>query len=159
MLNPVGAGMVSSPADWPWSSYRASAGLAPAAPWLAVDGLLAQFAEQRGLAQTRYVQFVAEGIKAASPWASLKGQVFLGDEAFVQRMQACLKAETRDDVQIPVAQRRLPPDALPEIERTSESRNAAIVPAYATGAYSYQQIANHFGIHFTTVGAVVRRGG
>ncbi len=151
--------MVSSPADWPWSSYRASAGLAPAAPWLAVDGLLAQFAERRGLAQTRYVQFVAEGIKAASPWASLKGQVFLGDEAFVQRMQACLKAETRDDLQIPVAQRRLPPEALPEIERISESRNAAIVTAYATGAYSYQQIANHFGIHFTTVGAVVRRGG
>ncbi len=159
VLNPVRAGMVSSPADWPWSSYRASAGLEPAAPWLAVDGLLAQFSERRGLAQTRYVQFVAEGIKAASPWASLKGQVFLGDEAFVQRMQACLKAETRDDVQIPVAQRRPPPDALPEIERISESRNAAIVTAYATGAYSYQQIANHFGIHFTTVGAVVRRGG
>ncbi len=112
----------------------------------------------RELAQARYVQFVAEGIKAASPWASLKGQVFLGDEAFVQRMQARLKAETRDDVQIPVAQRRPPPDALPEIERISESRNAAIVTAYATGAYSYQQIANHLGIHFTTVGVVVRRG-
>ncbi len=52
-----------------------------------MDGLLAQFAEQYGLAQARYVQFVAEGIKAASPWASLKGQVFLGDAAFVQRMK------------------------------------------------------------------------
>ncbi len=25
-----------------------------------------------------------------------------------------------------------------------------------TGAYSYQQIADHFGIHFTTVGRIVR---
>ena len=80
VLNPVRAGMVNSPADWPWSSYRASAGVEPAAPWLAVDGLLAHFAGQRGLAQKRYTQFVAEGIKAVSPWLSLKGQVFLGDE-------------------------------------------------------------------------------
>ncbi len=159
VLNPVRAGMVNSPADWPWSSYRASAGLEPAAPWLAVDGLLAQFSGQRGLAQTRYAQFVAEGIKAVSPWLGLKGQVFLGDEQFVQRMQACMRADARDDVQIPVEQRRPPPASLPEIERDAESRNAAIVMAYATGAYCYQQIADYFGIHFTTVGKVVRQGG
>ena len=35
-------------------------------------------------------------------------------------------------------------------------RNAAIVMAYATGAYSYQEIADYFKIHFTTVGRVVR---
>ena len=159
VLNPVRAGMVNNPADWPWSSYRASVGLEPAAPWLAVDGLLAQFSGQRSLAQTRYAQFVAEGIKAVSPWLSLKGQVFLGDEQFVQRMQACMRADARDDVQIPVVQRRPPPASLPEIERGAENRNAAIVTAYATGAYSYQQIADYFGIHFTPVGNVVRRGG
>ncbi len=159
VLNPVRAGMVNNPADWPWSSYRASAGLEPAAPWLAVDGLLAQFSGQRRRAQTRYAQFVAEGIKAVSPWLSLKGQVFLGDEQFVQRMQASMRVDARDDVQIPVAQRRPPPASLPEIERSAENRNAAIVVAYATGAYSYQQIADHFGIHFTTVGTVVRREG
>ena len=158
VLNPVRAGMVNNPADWPWSSYRASAGLEPAAPWLAVDGLLAQFSGQRRRAQTRYAQFVAEGIKAVSPWLSLKGQVFLGDEQFVQRMQASMRADVRDDVQIPVAQRRPPPASLPEIERSAENRNAAIVAAYATGAYSYQQIADHFGVHFTTVGRIVRGG-
>lgn len=159
VLNPVRAGMVGNPADWPWSSYRASAGLEPAAPWLAVDGLLAQFAGQRGRAQTRYVHFVAEGAKAVSPWPGLKGQVFLGDELFVQRMQANMRVDAREDVQIPVAQRRPQPASLPEIERGAASRNAAIVTAYATGAYSYQQIADHFGVHFTTVGGIVRRGG
>jgi DNA-directed RNA polymerase specialized sigma24 family protein len=33
------------------------------------------------------------------------------------------------------------------------------VRAHATGAYSYQQIADHFGIHFTTVGRIVRGAG
>lgn len=156
-LNPVRAGIVKEPADWPWSSYRASVGLEPAAPWLAVDGLLAQFGKQRGVAQKRYAQFVAEGIKAASPWLNLKGQVFLGNEQFVQLMQARLESG-KDDVQIPLAQRRPPPPSLAEIEKRISGRNEAIVAAYATGGYSYQQLADYFGVHFTTVGKIVRNG-
>ena len=155
VLNPVRAGIAKKPSDWPWSSYRASVGLAPAAPWLAVDGLLAQFAKRRSLAQQRYAQFVAEGIKAASPWSNLKGQVFLGDDQFVQRMQAHLQSG-KDDVQIPIVQRRPPPPPLAEIESRAQDRNAAIVAAYATGGYSYQQLADYFGVHFTTVGKIVR---
>ena len=36
VLNPVRAGIAKKPADWPWSSYRASVGLTPRTPWLAV---------------------------------------------------------------------------------------------------------------------------
>lgn len=155
VLNPVRADMVKDPADWPWSSYRASVGLESAAPWLAVDGLLAQFAKQRRLAQQRYAQFVAEGGMTASPWSEIKGQVFLGDEQFVQRMQAHSQTG-KDDVQIPLAQRRPLPPPLEKIERDAKDRNSAILAAYATGAYSYQQIAEHFGVHFTTVGRIIR---
>ena len=158
VLNPVRADMVKKSADWRWSSYRASVGLEPVAPWLEVDGLLAQFAKRRSLAQERYAQFVAEGIKAASPWSKLRGQVFLGNEQFVKRMQSHLQAG-KDDVQIPLAHRRPPPPPLAEIERHAPDRNAAIAAAYATGGYSYQQLADYFGIHFTTVGRVVRGGG
>lgn len=157
VLNPVRAGIVASPADWAWSSYRASMGLVPSAPWLAVDGLLAQFAEQRSLAQQRYAQFVAEGINAGSPWQHLNGQVFLGDDAFVRRMQANLEVKQRNDVQIPVAHRRAPPLSLQQIASDAPDRNTAIATAYATGAYSYQEIADYYGIHFTTVGRIVRR--
>ena len=158
VLNPVRAGMVKAPGDWPWSSYRASAGLAPVAPWLTVDGVLSQFAKRRSLAQQRYAQFVSEGIRADSPWQNLKGQVFLGDDRFVQQMQAKIESRQRNDVQIPAAQRRPRSLSLPIIERSAPDRNVAIVTAYATGAYSYQEIATHFGIHFTTVGRIVRRG-
>lgn len=158
VLNPVRAGMVKSPGAWPWSSYRASMGREEAPPWLAVDGLLAQFSKRRAVAQERYARFVAEGIKSGSPWAQLKGQVFLGDEQFVQRMQALLESG-KDDVQIPIAQRRPPPPPLADIARRARSRDEAIRVAHATGAYSYQQIADHFGLHFTSVGRIVRARG
>jgi len=156
VLNPVRAGMVKRPGDWPWSSYRATVGREPAEGVLAVDGVLAQFAKRRGVAQERYALFVAEGIRGPSPWEHLKGQVFLGDERFVKRMQNRAAENQRLDVQIPVAQRRAPAPALSKIQMDERDRDAAIVRAHATGAYSYQQIADHFGIHFTTVGRIVR---
>ena len=158
VLNPVRAGMVKKPQNWAWSSYRASMGLVESEPFLAVDGLLAQFAKRRAVAQARYARFVAEGIKAPSPWQDLNGQIFLGDERFVEKMQARTDQVKRSDVQIPSAHRRPPPRKLAQIERQARDRDTAIIQAHATGAYSYQQIAEHFRIHFTTVGKVVRRG-
>lgn len=159
VLNPVRAGMVRKPDKWPWSSYRACMGMAPAQPFLSVDGLLAQFSKRRTVARTRYAQFVAEGIKAPSPWQDLKGQVFLGDERFVELMQSRMDRQQRDDVQIPTAHRRPPAPTLAQIALRAPDRNSAIIQAHATGVYSYQQIGGHFGLHFTTVGRVVRRGG
>ena len=133
-------------------------GKVKAEPFLAVDGLLAQFASRRAVAQARYAKFVTEGIKADSPWAELKGQVFLGSDEFVETMQARAEMNNQQDVQIPKAQRRPPPPSLKAIDKAEKNRNAAIVRAHATGAYPYQQIADHFGVHFTTVGRVVRMG-
>jgi len=159
VLNPVRAGMVKRPDKWVWSSYRASMGLAPAPAYLAVDGLLALFAKRRTVAQARYAKFVAEGIKAPSPWEHLTGQIFLGNDRFVEKMQALIDKAQRRDVQIPKAQRRAPAPTLTQIGKRAPDRNSAIKQAHATGAYSYQQIAEHFGLHFTTVGGIVRGGG
>jgi putative transposase len=156
VLNPVRAGMKKKPENWPWSSYRASLGLVAAEEFLAIDGLLAQFAQRRSTAQARYGQFVAEGMNAPSPWKEVKGQVFLGSDDFVEKMQKHMAKHQRGDVQIPVSQRRAPAKTLAKIEESATSRNEAIALAHGTGVYSYQQIAEHFGIHFTTVGRVVR---
>jgi len=37
VLNPVRAGLCAHPADWPWSSYRATADIGPVPPFLDVD--------------------------------------------------------------------------------------------------------------------------
>ena len=155
VLNPVRARMVKKPEQWAWSSYRESMGTASATTWLATDALLALFATRRSLARERYAKFVAEGIKAESPWSSLKGQVFLGDDQFVTRMQSHLRSG-HDDVQIPIAHRRPPAPSLAAISSQATDRNTAIAKAHQSGAYSYQQIADHFGMHFTSVGRIVR---
>ncbi len=158
MLNPVRAGMVAAPAAWPWRGYCATVGMDELPPWLVVDGLLAQFGSRRTQAVQRYSAFVAEGIGGESIWRHLNRQVFLGDDAFVTRMQHAQEAvaSTAADVNIPRAQRRPPAPPLLEIAASHGSRDGAMVAAHATGEYSYQQIAAFFGVHFTAVGRLVR---
>jgi hypothetical protein len=73
VLNPVRARMVKTAADWPWSSYPATAGLGTAPAWLDVDWLLRQFGPSREVSQARYRQFVAGGLDTPSPWQQLHG--------------------------------------------------------------------------------------
>lgn len=155
VLNPVRAGIVAHPNDYPWSSYRAMMGKAPAPAWLATQGLLALFADSTPLARRRYARFVAEGMDKESLWAELRQQIYLGDEAFVQRMQekAAVRGDRRD---IPRTQRRAPPKSLAAIEAGHRTRNEAIIEAYSTGAYSYREIGEHFGLHLATIGRIVR---
>jgi putative transposase len=58
-LNPVRARLCDEPADWPWSSYRATLGLSRLAPWLSVDRVLELFALDRRRARAAFRNFVA----------------------------------------------------------------------------------------------------
>lgn len=157
VLNPLRAGMVADPAAWPWSSYLATVGAVEAPDWLATDGLLAQFGQRRHAAVRRYVKFVVDGIDREPIWQHLNRQVFLGDDSFVARMQAKHRLKADGDINVPKSQRRPPATTLGKIAATHRDPSAAMAAAHASGQYSYQQIAEHFGVHFTTVGRVVRR--
>ena len=155
VLNPVRAGLVDSPGEWPWSSYRAMVGEGPVPKWLAVDGLLRDFGSTRKPACLRYQRFVQDGIGRRGLWDGLRQQIYLGDQKFVEPMQS--KAQARgDELTVRRAQRRSPAPSLATIAAIHGQRNAAIVTAYATGAYSYRETAEHFSIHLTTVGGIVR---
>jgi REP element-mobilizing transposase RayT len=56
--NPVDAGLCAHPADWRWSSYRATVGLDPPPAFLSVAGLLSFFGDRTEVAVARYVIFV-----------------------------------------------------------------------------------------------------
>ena len=105
-----------------------------------------------------YARFVAQGFGADNLWKGLRGQIYLGDEDFVRRVQARLGPKAGDDLNVPRAQRRGPAPALASVEAACKHRDQAVVAAHDKGAYSYQQIARHFGIHFTTVGRIVQTG-
>ena len=154
VLNPVRARMVADAGDWPWSSYGAMVGAQEVPDWLAIEGLLSAFASTRWQARRRYMRFVAAGVGADPIWKHLNRQVYLGSDDFVQRMQEM--AGDVVEINVPRTHRRPPPPSLEEITAAHPDRNAAMVVAYRTGEYSYAQIARHFGVHFTTVGRVVR---
>jgi hypothetical protein len=104
VLNPVRARRTRKPDTYPWSSYRATAGLVPAPAGLTIDWLLSQFGQQRAAAERQYRAFVTEGIGKDSPWAQVQGQVLLGSERFVERLRRGLR-EKRALKEIPRQQR------------------------------------------------------
>ena len=67
VLNPVQAKLAKSAAHYPWSSYRATLGTAPAPQGLTVDGILEHFGKTRPTARKRYAEFVQAGQGVASP--------------------------------------------------------------------------------------------
>ena len=87
VLNPVRARMVKTAKEWPWSSYLATAGMCTPSGWLQVKTVLKQFSHQREVARKRYREFVRQGVSRASPWEQLRGQIYLGGDDFLARME------------------------------------------------------------------------
>ena len=92
VLNPVRAGLVPHPGDWRWSNYRATAGLQVPPSWLDTEWTISQFGgRQEG--RRSYREFVAAGIGVVdTPWSRLAGQMFLGGDAFKERMRRKMDA-------------------------------------------------------------------
>jgi len=156
VLNPVRAQMVRSAKDWPWSSYRATAGQARAPEWLHTEWLLAAFGRRKGKAMDAYRRFVAEGRNQPSPWQGLRNQVYLGDERFVERMQRRIDGE-KVLSEIPMTQRRPQAKTLAYYERKAGSRDEAIVSAYASGGYTLKEIGEYFDLHYSRVSRILSR--
>jgi putative transposase len=154
VLNPVRAGMVALPEEWQWSSYHLvmTDGVAP--EWLDLDWLLGQFGAQRNAARLAYESFVLQGIGLSSPLEATKHQLLLGDEQFIERHQG--DAKSRDLREMSMAHRRSLALSLESYAAQSNHRNQAMALAYQSGAYTMQQIAEHFGVHYRTVSRIVR---
>jgi putative transposase len=154
VLNPVRAGLVTDAQQWAWSSYAAMIGKEPPPPWLQTDWILGQFSDHRNSAITRYIEFVRAGVGQPSLWEQLHGQLFLGGEAFIAKMQSAMSAQV-GSAEIPRVQRRPVAKPLAHYRDNAEDIKAGMVAAYATGDYTMQQIADCFGVHYATVSRAV----
>jgi putative transposase len=154
VLNPVRAGIVAAPGEWPWSSYSFTCCDAQAPNWLDTDWLLSQFGERRGAAIHAYREFVAAGRGLASPLAAIRHQLVLGDEEFSKQFnggEALVdKTETSRSHKKSVAL------ALHEYRNSFDDRREAMAHAYLDGAYTMAQVAEHFSVHYKTVSRAVR---
>lgn len=64
VLNPVEAGLCETPGEWPWSSYRATAGFAASPSFLATVDLLALVGGRGDAARAAYRRFAEESTLA-----------------------------------------------------------------------------------------------
>lgn len=93
-LNPVRAGLVQSPGQWRWSSYRAHVGSILSPAWLASEELLAlqlgrspRDATELAIAQRCHAAWVAEGHGVKLWKKALRCGLYVGDDAFVERVK------------------------------------------------------------------------
>ncbi len=88
-LNPVRAGMVTEPEDYPWSGHRAYLGL-EAIPWLTTEWVLGELSVRLSAARRAYRGFVSEGKGEGRRAEYHKGSDgdsrILGDDAFIDRV-------------------------------------------------------------------------
>ncbi len=151
--------MVKHVARYKWSSYPATLGAAPCPEWLSTDWLLAQFGKRRSAARQHYAAFVAQGVALPSPWADLRGQVLLGTERFAEQMRPLL--EGADALkEVPRTQRQLLRPSLKalfagRVRGDKILRDAAIRKALVHG-YSMASIAEHTGLHYSTVSKIIK---
>lgn len=154
-LNPVRARMVRSAKDWPWSSYRATAGYRENATCLTTDWVLAGFAKTKNIAQQRYRDFVQQGKGQSSPWQELKNQIYLGDDDFVSDMQSKLDpAQSLKD--IPKKQKQAPIKPLSYFAKRNKTREEGMAHAYRSGHYTLEQVGEYFGVSYATVSRAVK---
>jgi putative transposase len=163
VLNPVRAGIVTSPQKWRWSSYRATGGNAKNEPYLSTDWLLGQFGESKSEARIKYRQFVKDGmVEKEAPWEKLKGQIILGSDTFIERAREFIMGKEHL-TEIPRLQRTA---GRPQLEVlfpagrqvTKNERNPTILEAHGKHGYTLKEIAEHLAIHYTTVSKVIKAG-
>ncbi|MFH1020033.1 MAG: transposase [Pseudomonadota bacterium] len=91
--NPVRAGLVQTPDQYPLSSHRAYLGL-DAITWLSTEWVLSQFAEPENKARALYINFMKKGLREEHRTdfhrGSFEGRI-LGDDKFREKSLARAK--------------------------------------------------------------------
>ena len=161
VLNPVRAKVVEVPERWRWSSYRATAGMEKAHPCLTTDWVLGQFGSKKRIAEKRYRAFVMDGIGGHRIWEDVKGQSILGEKDFVDRLIDFVRGY-EEVIEIPKGQRYVTRPSLGEIFKDAEGgkqkRDAGIADAVTRCGYSEREVANHLGLHYSTVSRLINEG-
>jgi REP element-mobilizing transposase RayT len=147
--NPVRVKACRSVADYPWSHFRAAAGLAVAPTWLTVGWIQSAAKSSGPGSRGGYRAFAEE--PAVRPWDALQGQVLLGDDDFVHLMRDMIR-DASDEV--PWSQKRLGRPPLKELL----SGDNAVHTAHREHGYTLKEIARELGVHYTTVSRWVNQG-
>jgi REP element-mobilizing transposase RayT len=169
-LNPVRAGAVDRPGDFPWSSYADYVGARKPPEWLAMALILDCFGKKVAAAQRRYREFV-EGRPMRggdSPLNNVVASTILGSEDFVETIRERYLKGRKSERDLP-AVRRLVTQASPgEIAQAVEAafgddaalaRQASLYVCHTCTGRSLREIGSVFGISESGVSQASRRMG
>jgi hypothetical protein len=93
---------------------------------------------------------VADGKNQPSVWRNLRQQIYLGDENFVATAQRLFSDQDRS-VEIPKVQQRPAAHTLEDYATQYANTKDAMRAAFATGSFTLKEIAEFFGVHYSTV--------
>jgi putative transposase len=159
VLNPVRAGLAQDASAWPWSSYRATAGLEPPSPALYVDWIDQAFGgSTRAQAQLKFRLFVNDALTKhavmdvnAAYWGPPEFARALREEACKTTGRRPLPRVVRTLARPPLVELFAPcPPSLTD-------RDRLIRDAHVKYGYRLAEIAAHLGLHPSTASLAVRR--
>lgn len=162
-LNPVRAGMVKRPGDWPWSGHgeylrKEKRGVIDPGPVMG---------ELRTVA--RYEAFIREGIKESyrAEWHPGEQAPFLGSERFVKRMSkektpppVSRRASLKDLIKRVAAKSGLEPETVRRRGRTAkmvETRDRFICEAVLKQGYLATEVAAFLGCHPSNISRALQK--
>jgi putative transposase len=158
VLNPVRAHLVSKVESWPWSTYRATAGLEEAPEWLYLDWLTTAFkVDSIEEARERYAEYV----NSPAPSKSQRiGAVAIGSKSFEKAVRDAALAHHTENV-LPRTITALGRPSLGALFTSpylvGQERDRIIVLAHSKYGYPLAEISRHLGCHRSTASAALRR--
>ena len=158
VLNPVRSGIVESPGDYTWSSYRQTAGLYKREDnLLSTNWILSHFGFDKFVAEREYILFVNDFDDVVSPFEKTRGQLILGRKQFVESLVE--SNQYRDLPEVSRNQRFLSRPSLEDLFTSASDkvgRNKAIYTAHIKYGYSQQEIAKYSGMHYSTISKIIK---
>jgi len=160
VLNPVRAMIIKKPEEWKWSSYTAVAGINKPHECLTTDWILGQFGKKKREAEKRYREFVKAGIGGKNIWQDVRGQSLLGKEEFVESLIGYVNGY-EGIKEIPKNQRYgISRPGLRDLIKDEVLQNKIeiqnnVKDAVEKHGYSQKEVADHIGIHYSTVSRMI----
>jgi len=134
--------------SYPRRSFGADGQLAPG--FLSTHRIREQFAPSRPRAGKAHRKFVSQG-RGPPVWDNLRGQIYLGSDEFIEKHAPANSTA----LEIPRAQRIAGRHPLASI--VSDPKDVAgVARAYLECGYTQQEIADHLGVHYSTISRRVR---
>ena len=158
-MNPLRAGIVKRISEYRWSSYLATCGNIEVPKFLTTKWVLSQFGTQEDKAIKEYQEFIIDGVGIESIDGEIRGNIILGDENFIKKINGELK-KMRSEEEIPREQRMV---GRPEIEEiftdkmSKKVRNDKIKEAHIDYGYRLKEIGKYLGLHYTTVSRIANK--